>query len=159
MRPAHGFTPLRHAITFLPIPPSKVWYVASLDIFDVFRSNVEHIATVYDESNFNELKMRNQFARDLSAKKRELLALLTTSRSLAPRVLKKPAVPVTPLKRVSKSLRIRNRPGTAPAPAASTGTGGGMIANKAVDVGRGTKIAWDEKETDPQVSDTYLTPI
>ena len=93
-----------------------------------------------------ELKMRNQFARDLSAKKRELLALLTTSRSLAPRVLKKPAVPVTPLKRLSKSLRIRNRPGTAPAPAASAGTGGGMIANKAVDVGRGTKIAWDEKE-------------
>ena len=33
----------------------KVWYVASLDIFEVFRSNVEHIVTVYDESNFNEL--------------------------------------------------------------------------------------------------------
>ena len=62
-----------------------------------------------------EEKMRVQFMRDLTLKKKELIKVLSTSQSLAPRVLRKPAVPVTPLKRVSKSLRIRNRPDTAPA--------------------------------------------
>ena len=66
-----------------------------------------------------EEKMRVQFMRDLTLKKKELIKVLSTSQSLAPRVLRKPAVPVTPLKRVSKSLRIRNRPDTAPASGAS----------------------------------------
>ena len=61
-----------------------------------------------------EQKMKVQFIKDLALKKQELAKLVSTSQALAPRVLKKPSVPVTPLKRISKSLRIRNRPGTAP---------------------------------------------
>ena len=83
-----------------------------------------------------ELKMKTQFSRDLKLKKRELVRVLTTSRPLKPRVLRKPAVPVTPLKRVSKSLRIRNRPDTAPA-AAPVGKPGAAA---------GRRVAWGEKE-------------
>lgn len=97
-----------------------------------------------------ELKMKTQFSRDLILKKKELLKVLSTSQALKPRVLQKPAVPVTPLKRVSKSLRIRNRPETAPAISASQKPSLGPGANKQNSGGGGAggsrKVAWGEKE-------------
>ncbi|QDZ21345.1 hypothetical protein HOP50_05g38760 [Chloropicon primus] len=97
-----------------------------------------------------ELKMKTQFSRDLNLKKKELLKALSTSQALKPRVLQKPAVPVTPLKRVSKSLRIRNRPDTAPAMSASRkpslGPGASNQNSGGGGAGGSRKVAWGEKE-------------
>ena len=127
------FTVRTRILTFIflfLVPPSAICRSVVADIKHLVElidgcSDQQSSSSSFQDKQL-EQKMKVQFTKDLALKKQELAKLVSTSQSLAPRVLKKPSVPVTPLKRISKSLRIRNRPGTAP-------PGGGSRNNTAAE--------------------------